>query len=96
MQSPPGDMVVRKMISIGCWLEGRSMAKRFAQLDRQVARQLVQGPAAELVCSPSERIDVPVVICPHVYDRPPQHNSNGKLLQWNQNKQTMLVLNEQI
>ena len=68
----------------------------FAQLVRQVASQLVQGPAAEFVCSPSERTEVPVIICPHVYDRPPQHNSNGKLLQWNQNQQTMLVLNEQI
>jgi hypothetical protein len=48
---------------------------------------LVQGPAAEIVRSPSERIEVPVIICPHVYDLPPQHNSNGKLLQWNQNKQ---------
>jgi hypothetical protein len=32
----------------------RVAVERFAQLDRQVARQLVQGPAAEFVYSPSE------------------------------------------
>ena len=54
-----------------------------AQLVRQVARQVEQGPAVESVRFPVERVERPLVVRPHVYDRPLQHHSTGKLFQGN-------------
>ena len=54
----------------------RDAVDPFVEVPRQVPRQ---GPAVEFAASPEERVEVPVIICPHVYDRPPQHHKSETL-----------------